>query len=113
MSKTWADGSSAAWKKVRAAVLLRDGYRCQLRLPGTCVGTATHVHHTQDRSVVGDDPMYLIAACGRATRATAHRCKRSTGIRLLDLAPGGEDAPGVMPGQNMGLGLFSSAPIAA
>ena len=65
MSSNWRGGSTASWKKVRAAVLLRDGYRCQLQLPGTCVGTATHVHHTQDRSVVGDDPMYLIAACAR------------------------------------------------
>lgn len=50
------------WKKVRAAVLLRDGYRCRMLLSG-CTGTATHVHHTQERSVVGDDPRFLIAAC--------------------------------------------------
>jgi hypothetical protein len=35
-----------------------------MQLPGKCVGKATHVHHTHDRSVVGDDPRYLIAACG-------------------------------------------------
>jgi hypothetical protein len=43
-------------------VLVRDGYLCQLRLPG-CATTADCVHHTAGRSVTGDDPRYLVASC--------------------------------------------------
>lgn len=44
-------------------MLLRDKYRCQLRTSKDCTGVATHVHHIQDRDVVGDDPRWLVAAC--------------------------------------------------
>jgi 5-methylcytosine-specific restriction endonuclease McrA len=61
-SRSWARGSTRAWRRVRAAVLERDGYRCQLRLPG-CTTAATEVHHTVGREVSGDDPGQLVAAC--------------------------------------------------
>ena len=32
------------WRRVRPRILLRDGGRCQLRLPG-CSSIATEVHH--------------------------------------------------------------------
>lgn len=63
MSSNWSGGSSAEWKKVRRLVILRD-QECKLRTSPRCNGRAETVHHTQDRAVVGDDPRYLIAACG-------------------------------------------------
>ena len=62
MSNKWANGSSAEWRKVRAFVLTRDGYRCRLRLEG-CTERATHVHHTGDRRITGDNPDHLVASC--------------------------------------------------
>lgn len=62
MSKAWAGGSSTAWRKTRALVLARDGYRCQVKLPGVCTSHATHVHHTRGKWM-GDDPAYLVASC--------------------------------------------------
>lgn len=61
-SKRWPNGSTRDWRKTRAYVLERDQRRCQLRRPG-CTFRATHVHHTGDRTVTGDDPKYLLAAC--------------------------------------------------
>lgn len=55
-------GSTPEWRRVRAQVLARDGYRCQVRLAG-CTGEAEQVHHTLGRLVTGDDPAYLQAAC--------------------------------------------------
>lgn len=80
-SRSWPNGSSPAWRRVRRRVLDRDGQRCQLRMAG-CTTIATHVHHTRDRAEVGDDPRYLLAACspcnhragspaGKATRPGA------------------------------------------
>lgn len=63
MSYSWKGGSTSQWRKTRAVVLARDGYRCQIRLPGVCTDKATQVHHTQGRSVTGDDPRYLVASC--------------------------------------------------
>lgn len=62
MSRSWAGGSTWAWRNTRRAVLNRDGHRCQLRLPG-CTTNATHVHHTQGREATGDDLAHLVAAC--------------------------------------------------
>lgn len=63
MSRSWAGGSTRAWRKIRARVLARDGYQCQIRKAGVCTSRATHVHHTQGRAVTGDDERYLVAAC--------------------------------------------------
>jgi 5-methylcytosine-specific restriction endonuclease McrA len=58
----WDGGSTWAWRKTRAGVLRRDGYRCKVGTP-VCVGIATHVHHTRGRAVTGDDPRFLVASC--------------------------------------------------
>lgn len=63
MSRSWAGGSTTAWRKVRAHVLDRDNHRCQLKVYGVCTGHATHAHHTQGREVTGDDPRHIVAAC--------------------------------------------------
>lgn len=44
------DLSAWRWRKVRTLVLVRDGYRCQIRMPG-CTGYATEVDHITPRSV--------------------------------------------------------------
>jgi 5-methylcytosine-specific restriction endonuclease McrA len=56
VSKGWEGGSTWAWRKVRKAVLERDGYQCQVRTPGICV------HHVRGKQH-GDDPAYLLASC--------------------------------------------------
>jgi 5-methylcytosine-specific restriction endonuclease McrA len=77
-SQRWAKGSTTQWRRVRALVLDRDGWRCQIKLPGEwvtrhgqarrCLGRATQAHHTRPREVVGDDPRYLVAACAPCNR---------------------------------------------
>jgi hypothetical protein len=62
VSQTWAKGSTRAWRRTRAVVLLRDGYRCRLQL-GVCTGVATCVHHTLGRAVTGDHLAFLVASC--------------------------------------------------
>lgn len=69
----WAAGSTRTWRRVRAAVLARDG-RCRAHADGwcaragrtgvhTCTGRAEHAHHVLGRGRTGDDPAYLVAAC--------------------------------------------------
>lgn len=56
-------GSTRRWRKLRAHVLARDLYRCQLGLVG-CTVDATHVDHLIPRSKGGKDTMSnLVAAC--------------------------------------------------
>lgn len=72
MSRDWSAGSSRRWRRVRAAVLARDGYRCRIALPGVwrtrdgqlrrCAGVADCVHH-RDGKKYGDSPHRLVAAC--------------------------------------------------
>lgn len=49
---TWDGGhgprlGKSGWQRQRdnARILERDSYRCQLAIPGVCVGTATEVDH--------------------------------------------------------------------
>lgn len=77
MSRAWARGSTAAWRRLRAQVLLANQAenqgRCQVAIPGTwlnakgetvqCLGVADCVHHRVGRAVSGDDPRFLVACC--------------------------------------------------
>ncbi|MHA6626900.1 HNH endonuclease [Pseudonocardia sichuanensis] len=63
MSKAWAGGSTRAHRRARAHVLERDGYRCQLRIPGICTTVATQAHHTLGKAVTGDEPAHMVASC--------------------------------------------------
>jgi len=75
MSRSWAGGSTRAWRRLRIRILYRDGYACRLRIPGVCTGLATHVHHTLGREVTGDDPAHLVAACAPCNLATGDPSK--------------------------------------
>jgi 5-methylcytosine-specific restriction endonuclease McrA len=57
-------GSTRAWRTLRAAVLARDRGLCQLQIPGVCVQRSTpmHVHHKLGKAR-GDDPAQLVASC--------------------------------------------------
>ncbi len=77
---------SEAWRKRRAAVLLRDGNRCT-----ACrARPATQVHHlTYDHA--GDEPLFdLTSVCDDChERITASdRLRRSTGKRPIDMQGG-------------------------
>lgn len=74
MSRAWGNGSTRAWRQLRAWVLARDNHQCQIRLPG-CTGHATHVDHIITKADDGlDIPENLRAACQPCNlgRRTAH-----------------------------------------
>lgn len=64
----WKNGSSAGWRKTRAAVLARDGYRCQVKT-ARCTHVADTVHHTVARQLAGDNPDLLVASCTPCNQA--------------------------------------------
>lgn len=72
MSKAWNKGSTTAWRRLRAQVLAdntaTNGGRCTAGVSPECTGIADQVHHTQGRSVTGDDPRYLAPVCGPCNR---------------------------------------------
>jgi 5-methylcytosine-specific restriction endonuclease McrA len=68
MSRSWARGTTPAWRKLRAQILARDGGRCQIELPDICTREATHVHHMRGKAF-GDDPRWLIASCAACNLA--------------------------------------------
>lgn len=59
-----------SWLKVRAYVLRRDRYACQIGIAGVCVGVATEVDHLDPVAFYGPcyDPARLRAACGPCNR---------------------------------------------
>lgn len=64
---------SSNWPRIRAKVLTRDGWECQLRQPG-CLTEATEVDHIQPVSQGGDDDLDNLAA-------VCHPChKKKTAI---------------------------------
>jgi 5-methylcytosine-specific restriction endonuclease McrA len=83
--------STAAWQKLRKAVLARDGRVCQIRGP-RCRGYATSVHHIVPSSQAPElfwEPSNLAAACGRCNygggaRVAAENTRRTIEhLRLL------------------------------
>lgn len=79
MSKSWGQGGSRNWRKIRMEVLERDHFECQLCYPG-CIWTATEVHHTAGiaasglaRSQAEDDAGACIAVCQPCHQKTTAR----------------------------------------
>ena len=69
MSKGWAGGTYAGWRKKRLAILARDGYLCTIGLPG-CTTNATQVDHIIAKVHGGTDhPGNLRAACRHCNTA--------------------------------------------
>jgi 5-methylcytosine-specific restriction endonuclease McrA len=73
MSRSWPNGSTRAWRRIRQYVLDRDGHTCQLRLTDRCTGVATQAHHTLGRQATGDDPAFIVGSCA-SCNATARDC---------------------------------------
>ena len=89
MSKGWAAGSTRAHRRVRAAVLQRDGRRCRAHADGWCErgGARPHqcagvvqthtpgrpdsyeAHHTQGKALTGDDMRHVVVACRACNQA--------------------------------------------
>lgn len=66
-TRGWAgSGSTTRWRQVRALVLARDGYQCQIKGP-RCTGVADTVDHIVALKDGGAmyDPAGLRAACLR------------------------------------------------
>jgi hypothetical protein len=76
VSRTWDEGSTRAWRRIREYVILRDRGVCRAHVDGwcsrrrgthVCEGRALlaggHAHHTLGRAVTGDDPEHIVAAC--------------------------------------------------
>jgi len=74
MARRWPY-STALWRyQVAPRVLLRDGYRCQIRLPG-CLGRASSADHIVELADGGApfDLRNLQAACMHCNLAKSHR----------------------------------------
>ncbi len=101
MSKSWAGGSTRSWRRTRAAVLARDGYKCKLRIPGVCIGAAPlhatgdtpagHCHHVNGKAN-GDGA--LATACapcnmhvGDPTRFPHRGTPRTPAVSVQNLSP--------------------------
>lgn len=72
--------STAAWQRLRRAVLDRDGRICQIQGP-RCVGIANTVDHVVPSSVRPDlfwEPENLRAACGRCNYGRSSSIQRET-----------------------------------
>jgi 5-methylcytosine-specific restriction endonuclease McrA len=80
--------STAAWQKLRRAVLERDGHVCQIQGP-RCRGYATSVHHIVPSSQEPKlfwEPSNLAAACGRCNYGDGARvAAQNTRTRIARL----------------------------
>jgi hypothetical protein len=91
MSKSWSNGSTRTWRRVRAAVLARDRYLCKVQISGVCTTKADTVHHVNGRAA-GDNPSNLVASCtpcnARVSDPTAARSTgRSCSGSAIETAP--------------------------
>lgn len=86
MSRSWAKGSTARWRRIRRAVLdenLRTNQgRCTLQLEG-CTGEADSVHHILGRDLTGDDKRYLAACCTHCNSKTGDPMRNEQPIRRV------------------------------
>lgn len=82
MSQAWAGGSTRAWRRLRAAVLERDGARCQVLVDDQpCGQPAGTVGHLDPLSAGGHKlaPMHrLRAECARHNYSDGARLGNAT-----------------------------------
>jgi 5-methylcytosine-specific restriction endonuclease McrA len=74
-AETWGTSrtTTSAWKKLRLAVLERDGYRCQIKGP-RCAVVANIADHVIPHHLGGPDELSnLQAACGPCHRTKTAR----------------------------------------
>lgn len=104
MSKAWSGGSTTGYRRVRVAVLMRDGYRCRMGDPDhpigkhetrseACTGGTRHhpdtgypllhVHHTRGRASTGDDPRYMVTSCQSCNLKTGDPTRNDPNPRPL------------------------------
>lgn len=71
-----------AWKFLRSACLRRDGFRCQIQLPG-CKGRAAQADHIVELGEGGApfDLSNLQAACSHCNVAKRNNRIRRVGVR--------------------------------
>jgi ribosomal protein L34 len=63
---------SAPNRRIRAVVVERAGGRCEIAIPGVCLGVAGNIHHRESYGMGGrpghvDTAAELLAACGSGT----------------------------------------------
>lgn len=101
MSGAWGRGSSRRWRRVRDTVLLRDGHRCQLALPGVwrtrtqdgvhCLGVARSAHHLHGKGKCpgcrADRLDHLVAACMPCNLRVGEPGAGHDGVRAPNPAP--------------------------
>ena len=78
--------STAAWQKLRKAVLARDGGICQIRRP-RCRGYANSVHHLVPSSQAPElfwAEENLVAACGRCNYGDGARIAAENTRRAIE-----------------------------
>jgi hypothetical protein len=93
VSKAWTGGSTSAWRKLRAFVLLRDGYRCRVRIKGVCIERATQAHHLDGvANGVVPSPDRVVAACAPCNLRVADPNKASAHQRVVAWARATEPA---------------------
>jgi 5-methylcytosine-specific restriction endonuclease McrA len=63
VSPTAGRDRSPRARRFRAAVLARDGHRCQIRIPGICTTIGNVVHHTLGIEVSEFNLSHAVAAC--------------------------------------------------
>mgnify|MGYP000078324698 CR=1 FL=1 len=83
---------TAAWRRIRAYVLTRDAYACQIQGP-TCLGAATEVDKRIPVAQGGDplDPSNLSSVCAPCHKAKTQqdaRAGRATTRRTPEPHPG-------------------------
>ncbi len=90
--------STPRWRKLREAILARDGHRCQIRLPG-CTGQAREVDHIVPVEHGGAwwDPANLRASCARCNRSRGAALTNRDRARALRELRGRDDPCRVWP----------------
>jgi hypothetical protein len=79
--------NKAAWRRARNTAMQRANWRCEIRIPGICIGAATQVDHIDQ---LANDPNHtkLRAACAPCHKhVTALQGNAARGRGPADPAP--------------------------